>query len=58
MKLSKDDYAMIAKRGCKWEESEDNHSEGDCGHWYRWTCDDCPVMIERNKINMDGQKLR
>lgn len=43
-------YREVLKLGCKleWSHTMDG-SECECGHYYKWDCDHCPVVIEQFK---------
>ena len=47
------------KRGKKYKEIVKNGclgmyiNEGDC--WYSWNCEDCPVLIEKHKVEANDR---
>jgi hypothetical protein len=37
-------FDAVVDRGCGYEPSGGEDTDGDCGHCYPWTCDQCPCV--------------
>lgn len=46
-------YIRVVARGCGGY--RDSYTlEYDCSHRYTWTCDDCPVLLEKYKEEIEA----
>ncbi len=58
-KIDSKRYKEIVKRGCKLERTQTEYGyELDCGHDYKWFCEDCPCVIEKHKNDYKETKNR
>lgn len=48
---------QILKNGCQWEASKQD-TDGDCGHGYRWTCDECPINWQSDGMNQAERRVK
>jgi hypothetical protein len=46
--MKKSEYNKVLKRGCGYEASSGEDTDGDCGHGYEWDCDHCPIVLEQD----------
>ena len=47
--MTQEEYKAVLGRGCAWEKSGGEDTDGDCGHGYEWDCDRCPIIIEEHR---------
>lgn len=48
-------YNRVVDKGCPLMFDETADADSECPHGYDWLCDDCPVVIEREKGAVDEQ---
>lgn len=49
-------YKEVLAEGCGYQQSKGEDTDGYCEHGYTWTCDHCPIVTEKNKMEAVKKK--